>query len=339
MKERINMETLGNPFGPSPLLNQQKEKILIREKAISVKKSRQLLKTSIAKWLKVSTEQIGVSRGSSEVIEIISHDFLRGQPVVMPIPTYFGLTNNLVSSGSEIISVSAGTQKKFVFDKELVNNLIKTSLRREAHVWLCNPNNPTGSYLELQLLKKLLTKLNQKLVIIDEAYLEFIDPENKNSAVQLVKQHPNLIVTKTLSKAYGLPDLRIGIVIANPQIVEHLESKVSGNSSINYLKASYAIKDQIYQKQFSNWVKKELTSFYFGLLAIDQIEASSLSISGVMLLRHKTEQLHQLLDEVGVKTRNMNNEKGIEGEGYVRIGLQNSLTNQKFIKKISSILL
>lgn len=333
----LNMATLGNPWGPSPLLARQREHLLNHAEQISHKTAQDLLKIKTSQWLNVPVEQIGLSHGSSEIIEVICQTMLAGQPVVMPIPTYFGLTESLHQSGSTIIGVPAGSDQNFALNKQVVEKLIRSCQQNQAHLWLCSPNNPTGSVISPRLINELVTRLPNQLVIIDEAYLEYIEPANKTSAIHLVNQHPNLIVTKTLSKAYGLPNLRMGIVIAQSEIRSFIEDHVTQSSTLEYLQASTAIEDQQHLHDFANWLSEELASFKETLSVFSQIEASSLSMTGVMLLRHKTESLHQLLTELNVESRDMNSELGIEGEQFVRIGLQLPEVNHHFLRILSEV--
>ncbi|MDH5533450.1 MAG: histidinol-phosphate aminotransferase family protein [Candidatus Pacebacteria bacterium] len=337
MKEKLNMERLGNPWGPSPVLERQRERIISEADGIGSEKARQLLKIKIADWIGVPLEQIGVSRGSSEIIELICQEMLANQAVVMPVPTYFGLTDSLKEAGSELIEVPAGTGSQFVLNEQLAEELIITCQENNAHLWLCSPNNPTGSVMESALIEEIVTSLSNQLVIVDEAYLEYIDPKNNSSAAHLVGQHPNLIVTKTLSKAYALPDLRMGIMIADPQVAAYTQSRVSQSSPEDYIKARYAIDDQEHILKFAQWIKTEVARLIAGIKILVDIEASVLSATGVMILKHKVESLYQLLKEMGIKSRDMNNEPGIEGERYVRVGLQKPELNGQFLHALASL--
>ena len=89
---------------------------------------------------------------------------------------------------------------------------------------VCNPNNPTGSYIEPVALRRFLTQVPaDTVVVLDEAYCEFVSPHRREDSAAWVAEHPNLVVLRTFSKIYGLAGLRVGYAIAHPEIVEALD--------------------------------------------------------------------------------------------------------------------
>ncbi len=102
-------------------------------------------------------------------------------------------------------------------------------------VYLANPNNPTGTWFSCESLESFLASLPPNtLVVVDEAYAEFVDDPAIGSAVDLLAEHPNLIVTRTFSKAYGLAGLRIGYALAHPSLIEVME-RVRESFNVNLL--------------------------------------------------------------------------------------------------------
>ena len=88
-------------------------------------------------------------------------------------------------------------------------------------VWIANPNNPTGTLLAPDALEAFVKRVPERvLVVIDEAYNEYLSPELKAETVMWLKRHPNLIVTRTFSKAYGLAGLRVGYALAHPSVAD-----------------------------------------------------------------------------------------------------------------------
>lgn len=334
--EQLSMAGLGNHFGPSPILDMVRDQILSEAEHIGVTTAAQLLKMKLSDWFALEIDQIGLCKGSSEIIDLLCQELLANQRIVVPVPTYFGIRESLQRVGSGILPVQVGTEARFELDVLAAQRILEVSQATRSPIWLCNPNNPTGSYFTPEVIKLILEHA-PSWVVIDEAYLEYIDPGNATSAIAHLDQHPNLIVTKTFSKAFALPETRMGIIVARPEVVVTIEHKAAANSAQNYLQARYALDDLEHLHHFSEWVTQELAMFYAALGALDHIEASPLSVTGVMLLRHKLEFLHDLLERQQVKTLNLNHELGIEGEGYVRIGLQASALNQAFLAVLGNL--
>jgi histidinol-phosphate aminotransferase len=88
-------------------------------------------------------------------------------------------------------------------------------------VWIANPNNPTGTFARHEQVEAFLRRFPERvLVVVDEAYNEYLPPELRGDTVKLIKRHPNLIVTRTFSKAYGLAGLRVGYALAHPSVAD-----------------------------------------------------------------------------------------------------------------------
>ncbi len=102
-------------------------------------------------------------------------------------------------------------------------------------VYLANPNNPTGTWFAAEALEEFLRKLpSQVLVVVDEAYAEYVDDPSIGSAIDLLGEYPNLIVTRTFSKAHGLAGLRIGYALAHPSLVAVME-RIRESFNVNLL--------------------------------------------------------------------------------------------------------
>ncbi len=102
---------------------------------------------------------------------------------------------------------------------------IATAVRGDTRlVYLANPNNPTGTWFDDAALDRFVARVPREvLIVVDEAYAEYVDAPDLSSALRLADRHPNLIVTRTFSKAYGLAGLRVGYLVAHPSVVAVIE--------------------------------------------------------------------------------------------------------------------
>lgn len=166
------------------------------------------LRTKLANLLGVTSSMVQVGNGSSELLAAICYAF--GGPecsIVYPDPSFSMYSVYAKLSDSRAIAV------KLKEDFSLpVDEYMKAAKQANLAI-LCNPNNPTGNVTPLHTIELLAKELSCPLVV-DEAYFEFC----KVSAIDLIKQYPNIIVVRTFSKAYGLAAARVGYLIASPYV-------------------------------------------------------------------------------------------------------------------------
>jgi histidinol-phosphate aminotransferase len=134
-------------------------------------------------------------------------------------------------------------------------------------VYVCNPNNPTGTLLPPDALRDFCISASKKVpVFVDEAYYEVVDPEHRTSMVDLVKAGHNVIVARTFSKVYGLAGLRIGYGIASPDVISQLERYKMSFQNVIGLRAALASLDDPEFETFSRVKIDEARRFTYALL-------------------------------------------------------------------------
>lgn len=181
----------------------------------------------IAKYAGVKKDNILITNGSGQAIEIIFKTFTqKNDQVIIPSPSFARFYQNANISNNIIITPQYNkSDLSFPLNKVLKNITSKTKM-----IIICNPNNPTGTSLSLIEIEQILQKTKNSLVYIDEAYFEF----SNITAVPLLKKYPNLVISRTFSKAFGLASLRIGYIIANEKLIKEMQ-KVRGPYDINTL--------------------------------------------------------------------------------------------------------
>jgi histidinol-phosphate aminotransferase len=177
------------------------------------------LAARLAELYGVRAEQLLPGRGSDESIDLVVRGFCRaGVDNVILCPPTFGMYSVAARiQGAEVREVPLRAERGFSLEADAVLAACDANTRI---VFLCSPNNPTGNALEPAAVEKLLTALAGKsLVVVDEAYIEFSGDVSLTGALA---RFPNLVVLRTLSKAYGLAGARVGSLIADAAIVELL---------------------------------------------------------------------------------------------------------------------
>lgn len=173
----------------------------------------------LAQLYDVAPEQVLAGRGSDEAIDLLVRAFCRaGTDGVLICPPTFGMyavAAGIQGATIERVPLQAGAG--FALDRERV---LAACSRNVKLLFLCSPNNPTGSLIDSADIEALCASLAESaVVVVDEAYVEF---SGRPSCVQLLPRYPNLVVLRTLSKAYALAGARIGALVASPDIVSLL---------------------------------------------------------------------------------------------------------------------
>jgi len=174
----------------------------------------------------VPHDHLLATRGSDEGIDLLTRVFCRaGRDAILHCPPTFGMYRIAAQAqGAGIVSVAREPGRGFALDETAVLAALAEhpSIRI---VFLTSPNNPTGDLVSVEFLRRLLDAARgQALVVLDEAYIEFSSAE---SAAALVASHENLVVLRTLSKAWASAGLRCGLVIANPTVIALLQRVIA----------------------------------------------------------------------------------------------------------------
>lgn len=208
-----------------------------------------LLIRKIADFYNLSEDRILASNGSEEIIRLLTRAYISpGDEAVMAQITFPRYETNVVIEGGKAVSVPLrnGTHDLDAMYEKIGH---KTKM-----VFVCNPNNPTGTIVGKDELYRFIGKIPPDiLIILDEAYYEYVTSKEYLESLQLLKQYPNLIVLRTFSKIYGLAGLRVGYGIMDPEIVKELH-KVKDVFNVNHLAqaaAATALADQEFVKDCS----------------------------------------------------------------------------------------
>src|SRR3990167_6760524 len=213
----IKLASNENPLGPSPKALQAIQNSL-SSLHIYPDGSCYELKRILASQLSVDTRQITVGNGSENILEIVGKAYLKsGDSAVISEYAFLTIPLIIQSFGASIIEAQA------VNWSHNVDNMLNAINDNTRILFLVNPNNPTGTYTNKQDFTKLMNAVPAHiLVVLDEAYSEYISKDDYPDAMAYLAHHPNLIISRTFSKAYGLAGLRIGYAISSPEIADIL---------------------------------------------------------------------------------------------------------------------
>jgi histidinol-phosphate aminotransferase len=172
----------------------------------------------LAERLGVMQSQIVLGNGSNDVLDLAARVFLApGRSAVFAQHAFAVYPLATLSTGAECIVAPA---KHYGHDLTAMRAAIRPDTRV---VWIANPNNPTGNFLPYAEVRSFIQSVPAKVVVVlDEAYNDYLPPADRADTVSWIKDFPNLIVTRTFSKIYGLAGLRIGFAVAAPEVADLL---------------------------------------------------------------------------------------------------------------------
>ncbi len=194
------------------------------------------LKEALSRRYGLSSEHIVIGNGSNDVLEMAARAFLApGSSSVYSEHAFAVYPLVTQATGATGIVVPA---REFGHDPDAMRSAIRSDTRI---VFIANPNNPTGTWIAPKTVRSFLEKIPADvLVILDEAYNEYLEPDARGDAVRWVEAFPNLVVSRTFSKAYGLAGLRIGYGFAHPQITD-LMNRVRQPFNVSHIAQAAAV--------------------------------------------------------------------------------------------------
>ena len=243
LDEVVKLASNENPFGNSPKVKQFLQSDASNH-AIYPDGYAQTLRTSVANFYGVEESELIFGNGSDDLIAIVTRALLYpGVNTVMAELSFSQYWHNAEIEGAEVRKVP---MKDGVHDLDAMLEAIDENT---SVVWVCNPNNPTGTLVSDEALSAFLAKVpSDVFVVLDEAYIEYVNDPAYKDTLHYFRDYPNLILLRTFSKAYGLASFRVGYGIANADIIAKLDPVRApfNNTILSQAVAQVALADQDY---------------------------------------------------------------------------------------------
>jgi histidinol-phosphate aminotransferase len=170
------------------------------------------VRAALAQYVGVQPEEVLAGNGGDEIIQLILNAFINpGDTVLVHSPTFDVYALDAQILGAKIVSVADGAD----FQRDAAGFLKKIKELQPKVTFICNPNNPTGSIWPTEIIEEMVAA-SPNPVVVDEAYLEF---SGQDSIIARLPQHDNLVVIRTLSKAFGLAGIRLGYGVAQAEVI------------------------------------------------------------------------------------------------------------------------
>jgi histidinol-phosphate aminotransferase len=288
------------------------------------------LKMLLSQFRKTPENQILLGNGSDEVLDLLFRAFCEpNQDNVITLPPTYGMYGVLAE-------LNAVENKEILLTSDFepnVNAILEAATENTKILFLCSPNNPTGNSFSDEAILKILKEFNG-IVVLDEAYIDFSE---NDSYLSDLKMYPNLVIIQTLSKAYALAGLRIGILYASPEIIDIL-NKIKPPYNVNTASQEQAEK-KLMQSTLDAQVKKikiEREKLIQSLDKVSYIEQIYPSDANFILIKvdDAVKRYNQLIER-GIVVRNRSNQPLCHNCLRISIGTKDE--NENLIQSLKLI--
>lgn len=332
LQEVIKLASNENPLGPSP-----KAVSAIKRAAVKVNRYPEgscfYLRERLSKHLKVKPQNLIFGNGSDEIIDIIIKTFSESDDEILSAEVTF-LEYKIIAqqNGRRVKTVPLNN---FKYDLPRLQDAIS---QKTKIIFIANPNNPTGTYVDKREVDDFLRGLHRHIVVVfDEAYFEFVMEKDFPVSIRYVKEGKNVIILRTFSKIYGLAGLRIGYALAQENYIQYME-RARQPFNVNTLAqeaALAALNDSTFVKKSKKKVAEGKEYLYESLKKIG-IECIPSATNFILLnLRQDGIEVFKKLLKQGVIVRDMC-QYGLKN--FIRVTIGTKKENRKFVAALKKVL-
>ncbi|MEA5536261.1 threonine-phosphate decarboxylase CobD [Crocosphaera sp. XPORK-15E] len=292
----------------------------------------QELRQALAQWHNLSAEWVLPGNGAAELLTWAGRQLAELNITYLITPAFQDYWRTLQGFGAKIETHGFNWQ-----DLDPVFTL-KNLPRKPAGIIINNPHNPTGKLWKKETLLPLLEQF--KLVVVDEAFMDFVPPEQQQSLIPWVSQYPNLVIVRSLTKFYSLPGLRLGYAIAHPDRLQQWQTW-RDPWCVNSLAAAAGIaviQDREFEQQTREWLLSAQPTLFQGLLEISDLNPL-VSQANFLLVETglPSSQLQQkLLHKHRILIRDCLSFPEL-GDRYFRVAVRTQAENQQLIDALKEI--
>lgn len=320
------------------------------------------LRKNISDYINVDPSFIIPGNGATEIIYLMMKSV--GKRLAILNPTFSEYERSARLNNLEVINILLDKNKNFEVDiDEVVENIDKFD-----SLFICNPNNPNGKVKEIENLLELMVK-NNKLLIVDETFMEFVEDEEKYSLIKYVEKYDNIFILKAATKFFGLPGLRLGYgVTSNKRIIEIIykyKEPWTINSFADNL-SNYIFKDKNYIRSSKEYYVKERAYMLNTLRKMKNIKVYDTDTNFVLIQLRKSntkelenrvpsqenenesrdklvvpscadELKNKLLEQSNILIRDASNFIGLD-DSFIRVAIKSHEENKKLIKHMKNFL-
>lgn len=332
LKEVVKLASNENPYGCSPTVKEFIATNAIQHE-IYPDGYASSLRSKLAAKHGVNEDALLFGNGSDEIIVVISRALLsKGTNTIMAKTTFPQYAHNAKIEGAEIREVP---MKDGQHD---LDGFVRAIDDETSVIWICNPNNPTGNLIPSEALKSFLEQVSEDiLVVLDEAYFEYITDADHIDSVTWLDKFPNIVILRTFSKAYGLASFRVGYAIGHPEVITNLNKVRSpfNNNSMGLAAAVNALEDNAFIEQCRqvNHEQRERFKQYAADKKLHVFDSETNFV--LMEVPDDADHAAEKLLQQGFIIRSGN---ALGTPGYVRVTIGSEQQNSNFFKAFDTLL-
>lgn len=291
--------------------------------------------TQLSKYTKIKKSYLSLGNGSDQIIDLILSIFGKHNRVTTFTPTFSYFIDRCKLYSMSVDQVSLNKNDNLLDKSKFIKSAKKSQI-----VYMCSPNNPTGNQIEKCKIIEIINELNDKLIIIDEAYVEFAN----YSISREIIQNNNVIVLRTLSKAFGLAGARLGYCISNENFSDLFRKVIQSPYPINTLSLSIGsaiLKNADYINDIVKRIKEERERIYVFLKEREnEIRVFKTDANFIFIQIKDLERFHHLIELLKKEKIIIKVFSKIEGRngGHIRVTIGTKEMNNKFLKVLTKII-
>jgi len=331
ISDPIKLASNENPLGPSPMAVEAIKCSLDKLNRYPDGSGHDLI-NKISEKLKVKPNNIVLGNGSDEIIGMLTRALLkRGDEVIVPWPSFLMYDIMVRSVGAVPVYVSL---KSLSIDLDTIQSRIT---QRTRMVFLCNPNNPTGTIFSKKDFESFLESIPEVIVVVDEAYIEFVQDKYCARGVDFLETGKGVVTLRTFSKAYGLAGIRVGFGVMSEYMAEVL-NRIRPPFNVNLLAqvgATAALEDEVFLNKTLNLVHEELDFLYDSLEKLGIKYFPTQANFFLIDVKKNADEVFESMLREGVIVRSMTSYGYPE---YIRINVGLHEENVRFIKAIEKVI-
>ena len=332
LTEIVKLASNENPLGPSEKVKQAIQACFADLSRYPDGNGFALKSALSAKW-GVDNSQITLGNGSNEILELLARAFLTTEHEVIFSQHAFAVY--------PLVTQAVGAQARIIpaidYGHDL-HGMLSAITDKTRLLFIANPNNPTGTYLTEQALGEFLAAVPEHVIcVLDEAYYEYVAQDDYPESIAWLAKFPNLVITRTFSKAYGLAGLRVGYSLSSPEMADILNRvrQPFNNNALALAAAEAALSDVQYLQAtiaLNNAGMQFLTAA-FSTMGLPWIASVGNFVS--VGLQREADSINTALLQQGVIVRPVAN---YEMPNHLRISIGTDAENNKFISALKTVL-
>lgn len=299
------------------------------------------LKQALARFHKLPSEWIMPGNGSAELLTWAGRELAQVAATILVTPTFGDYYRALGAFNANVLEFPMSLINSIINEIKIDLSLIVDNcfMTKDKGLLLNNPHNPTGKLLTRDAILPYLKDF--ALVVVDEAFMDFVPPNQEQSLIDVVQEYPNLVILRSLTKFYSLPGLRLGYAIANPERLQKWQSW-RDPWAVNSLAAAAAIaavEDEQFQQQTWEWLPKARNDLFKGLADISGLQPFKGAANFLLVeSKHSASDLQQkLLQHHQILIRDCLSFPEL-GDSYFRVAVRLEEENQLLVEAVEEVM-